>query len=114
MSLLRNTHRTTGERETDMVHGTDNGSVAMLMCALLLSLTACGESVSNVTPGSGSPGESLPATGLIGGLVWNEDELGAFLAKPKKYMKGTKMSFAGLKKDKDIEAVIEYLKSFPE
>jgi cytochrome c len=46
-----------------------------------------------------------------GGLVWNETELAAFLAKPKKYMKGTKMSFAGLKKEKDIVAIIEYLKS---
>ncbi|WP_405112019.1 c-type cytochrome [Phaeobacter sp. BS52] len=45
------------------------------------------------------------------GLVWDEAELAAFLAKPKKYMKGTKMSFAGLKKDADIEAVIAYLKA---
>ncbi|AAV94303.1 c-type cytochrome [Ruegeria pomeroyi] len=47
-----------------------------------------------------------------GGLVWTEAELAAFLAKPKAYMKGTKMSFAGLKKDEDIAAVIAYLKSF--
>ncbi|KIC08478.1 MFS transporter [Leisingera sp. ANG-M1] len=47
-----------------------------------------------------------------GGLVWDEAELAAFLAKPKKYMKGTKMSFAGLKKEGDIEAVIAYLKSY--
>lgn len=46
-----------------------------------------------------------------GGLVWDEAELAAFLAKPKKYMKGTKMSFVGLKKDADIEAVIAYLKA---
>ena len=46
------------------------------------------------------------------GLVWNEDELAQFLTKPKKYLKGTKMSFAGLKKEKDTQAVIEYLKSF--
>ncbi|AHD09905.1 c-type cytochrome [Phaeobacter gallaeciensis] len=45
------------------------------------------------------------------GLVWDEAELAAFLAKPKKYMKGTKMSFAGLKKEAEIEAVIAYLKS---
>ncbi|UWR50324.1 c-type cytochrome [Phaeobacter inhibens] len=45
------------------------------------------------------------------GLVWDEAELAAFLAKPKTYMKGTKMSFAGLKKDADIEAVIAYLKA---
>ncbi|WP_027244154.1 c-type cytochrome [Leisingera daeponensis] len=46
------------------------------------------------------------------GLVWTEAELAAFLAKPKSYMKGTKMSFAGLKKDSDIEAVIAYLQSY--
>lgn len=48
------------------------------------------------------------------GLIWNEAELTAFLANPKKYMKRTKMSFAGLKKDEDLAAVIEYLKSFGE
>lgn len=47
-----------------------------------------------------------------GGLVWSEDELSAFLSRPKKYMKGTKMSFSGLKKETDIEAVITYLKSY--
>lgn len=48
------------------------------------------------------------------GLIWSEAELGAFLAKPKAYMKGTKMSFAGLKKEADVDAVIAYLKSFPQ
>lgn len=47
-----------------------------------------------------------------GGLVWSDEELAAFLAKPRKYMKGTKMSFAGLKKEADIEALLTYLKSF--
>ena len=46
-----------------------------------------------------------------GGLVWTEDELSAFLSKPKKYMKKTKMSFAGLKKQDDIDAIVAYLKS---
>lgn len=45
------------------------------------------------------------------GLVWSEDELKAFLAKPKAYMKGTKMSFAGLRKDKDLDAIVEFLKA---
>jgi cytochrome c2 len=45
------------------------------------------------------------------GLVWTEEELAAFLAKPKDYLKGTKMSFAGLKKDSDLAAIVEYLKS---
>ena len=45
------------------------------------------------------------------GLVWDEATLAGFLAKPKKYLKGTKMSFAGLKKVSDIANVIAYLKS---
>lgn len=45
------------------------------------------------------------------GLVWNEAELSSFLAAPKSYMKGTRMSFRGLNKQEDLTAVIEYLKS---
>lgn len=47
-----------------------------------------------------------------GGLVWDEANLAAFLAKPKDFMKGTKMSFAGLKKEDEIEDVIAYLQGF--
>ncbi len=46
------------------------------------------------------------------GRVWDEAAMTAFLAKPRVYMKGTKMGFAGLKMQSDIEAVIAYLKSF--
>lgn len=46
------------------------------------------------------------------GLVWTEAELDAFLTKPKKHIKGTKMSFAGVRKEEDRAALIEYLKSF--
>ncbi len=46
------------------------------------------------------------------GLVWDEANLTAFLTKPKDFMKGTKMTFAGLKKEKDIANVIAYLKTF--
>jgi cytochrome c2 len=49
-----------------------------------------------------------------GGLVWSPEELAAFLTKPKAYMKGTKMSFVGLKKEDDQAAIVEYLKSFAE
>ncbi len=46
------------------------------------------------------------------GGVWDEATLAQFLAAPKTFVKGTKMSFAGLKKEKDIAAVTEYLKTF--
>ena len=40
---------------------------------------------------------------------WNFEELNAFLLKPKSYIKGTKMAYAGLRKDKDRASVILYL-----
>lgn len=46
-----------------------------------------------------------------GGLAWTDETLAEFLANPKGYMKGTKMSFAGLKKTEEIAAVIAYLAS---
>lgn len=45
------------------------------------------------------------------GETWNEDNLGAFLANPRDAMPRTRMSFAGLRDQGDIDAVIEYLKS---
>jgi len=46
------------------------------------------------------------------GTVWTPEEMAAFLAKPKEYMKGTKMAFAGLKTDEDLAAINAYLASF--
>lgn len=46
------------------------------------------------------------------GMVWNEETMAKFMADPRGYVKGTKMSFAGLRKDEDIAAITEYLKSF--
>lgn len=46
------------------------------------------------------------------GLTWTDEELDAFLAAPKKHTKGTKMSFAGVKKEEDRADVIAYIKGF--
>ncbi len=46
------------------------------------------------------------------GRIWDDAEMAAFLAKPKTHMKGTKMSFSGLKKASDQAAIIAYLESF--
>jgi cytochrome c len=41
---------------------------------------------------------------------WNYESLNAFLTKPKAYIKGTKMAFAGLKKASDRAALIAFLR----
>ena len=46
------------------------------------------------------------------GIVWDEATLDGFLEKPKAYLKGTRMAFAGLKKEEDRANVIAYLKQF--
>ena len=48
------------------------------------------------------------------GRIWDEAALAEFLAKPKAYMKGTKMAFSGLKKEQDLKAITAYLKSVGE
>lgn len=68
--------------------------------------------------------------GIVGGLVaavegykyskaltayggeWTVERLNAFLTKPKKEVKGTKMSFAGLKKEQDRANLIAYMNTF--
>jgi len=43
------------------------------------------------------------------GKVWSFEEMNGFLIKPKGWIKGTKMSFAGIKNEKERAAVILYL-----
>ena len=48
-----------------------------------------------------------------GGMVWDDANLHAYLADPRGFVPGTKMTFAGLKKREDIDAVIAYLRAHP-
>ena len=40
---------------------------------------------------------------------WTFEELNGFLIKPAKWIKGTKMAYAGLRKERDRASVIKYL-----
>ena len=43
-------------------------------------------------------------------LIWSVENLSLYLVNPRKFIKGTKMAFAGLKKESDITNLIFYIK----
>ena len=45
------------------------------------------------------------------GKEWSFEEMNAYLIKPQAYIKGTKMAFAGLRKEKDRASVILFMNS---
>ena len=45
------------------------------------------------------------------GKEWTFEEMNSYLIKPQAYIKGTKMAFAGLRKEKDRASVIIYMNS---
>lgn len=44
------------------------------------------------------------------GVEWTEQTMSDYLENPKKYIPGTKMAFGGLKKPKDRNDLVTYLK----
>ena len=46
------------------------------------------------------------------GITWDDETLAGFLAAPRSYIKGTKMAFAGLRKEQEVADVIAYLKTY--
>ena len=44
------------------------------------------------------------------GVTWDEKSLRAYLKKPRKFIKGTRMAFAGIKKKKQMDNLVAYLK----
>ncbi|KAK7006234.1 putative cytochrome C [Favolaschia claudopus] len=55
-------------------------------------------------------GFSYTAANVNKGVTWSEETLFEYLENPKKYIPGTKMAFAGLKKEKDRNDLIAHLK----
>ncbi len=55
------------------------------------------------------PGFSYSDAMVNYGQVWTPESIYAFIANPRQYLPGTKMSFAGLKKPADKANVIAYM-----
>ena len=60
-------------------------------------------------PAGSVPGYKYSKAMASHGKNWSFEEMNGFLTKPKNWIKGTKMSFAGLKKAEDRAAVILYM-----
>lgn len=63
-------------------------------------------------PAGTCPDYRYSAANKDSGLVWDEPTLTTYLRAPRKLVPGTKMTFAGLKKDQEIADVVAFLKQF--
>lgn len=57
-------------------------------------------------------GYSYSQANIDKNIVWNNHTLLEYLKSPKKYIPGTKMVFAGIKKESERRELIDYLRSF--
>ncbi len=58
-----------------------------------------------------APGYAYSASNVEKGITWGAETLFEYLENPKKYIPGTKMVFAGLKKPKERADLIEYMRT---
>lgn len=63
-------------------------------------------------PAGSVPDYDYSEANKTSGVVWTEETFAAYIRDPRGYIKGTKMTFAGLKKDADIADLTAYLLQF--
>ena len=101
----------------------DNGKNIFRKCAACHSLEPgkkkIGPSLHGVIGRAAGTADGYPYSKAMtaygqSGVVWGGDTLNVYLEAPRKVVKGTKMSFPGLKKAQDRADVIAYLKTISE
>eukprot|EP01059_Diplonema_ambulator_P019453 TRINITY_DN32708_c0_g1_i1.p2 TRINITY_DN32708_c0_g1~~TRINITY_DN32708_c0_g1_i1.p2 ORF type:complete len:109 (+),score=13.36 TRINITY_DN32708_c0_g1_i1:27-353(+) len=60
------------------------------------------------------PGYAYSRANASAKVLWSQDELDIYLTNPSKYMPGTRMAFAGIRRDKDRADIIAYLETLIE
>jgi len=58
-----------------------------------------------------APGYSYSQANINKGITWDDETLFTYLENPKKYIPGTKMVFAGIKKENERQDLIAFLKT---
>lgn len=63
-------------------------------------------------PAGSVPGYTYSEANKNSGIIWSEETFAAYIRNPRAMVKKTKMSFAGLKKDQEIDDIIAFLGQF--
>ena len=81
-------------------------------CATVTSPTPSRHGIFGNQPGQvGDYSYSGAFKDKTGEMVWDDATMHEWLKAPKKFIKGTKMIFAGIKKEKERNDLVDYLKS---
>ena len=44
------------------------------------------------------------------GIIWTDENLAAYISKPKSFIPGNRMAFVGIRKAEDVDLLIEYMR----